>query len=149
MYMVNYQANAYNALFAGDYTRRATQALYSKESGYLLSWNQTSADGGYFLSPVTAEMSIVSAYRMPAGFIPQVIFGNEVVDVTYDQLSGARNFVKVTTGGKETARVALAPPKSNCSGNVVGNGSAYVVLDGGCFGGNNQSVVEAEVVTCK
>jgi hypothetical protein len=148
MYIINYQANAFSALFAGDNTRRATQALYSKESGYLLSWNQTGMGGGYFLSPITADMSIVSAYQMPAGFIPSVISGNEVASVTYDQLSGARNVVKVTTGGKETARVALAPSKSQCSQNLVGNGSAYMVLDGGCFGGNNQSVVEAAVVTC-
>jgi hypothetical protein len=148
MYIINYQANAFSALFAGDNTRRATQALYSKEGGYLLSWNQTGMGGGYFLSPITAEMSIVSAYQMPAGFIPQVITGSEVASVMYDQLSGARNFIKVTTGGKETARVALAPSKSQCSQNLVGSGSAYVVLDGGCFGGNNKSVVEAAVVTC-
>jgi hypothetical protein len=148
MYLIDYKTLVVGAIFPGDNTRRAIQAFYSKEAGYLLSWYETGNGNTYFLSPLTQDLNIVSGYKMPAGFIPQVVTGSEVVSVVLDQLSGSRNFVKIALGGDETARVALAPPKSNCSQSVVGYGNTYVVLDGGCFGNNNQSVVEAAVVTC-
>jgi hypothetical protein len=116
------------------------------DEGLVAKWR---ADG-QFIS-VLADNHVDQTFKMPNGMQPNVIDGNEIVDIMRDDLAESDMIIRTTLHGKEILRQEMesSPVEVNCYRDLYGRDGIYVNLGSTCSPTEDETaLVTMRVITC-